>query len=59
MKYEVLQDCVLVIKKGSVVIVDERQYETARAILKPLNEKANAKGDEEVKPQKETRKVKK
>lgn len=36
---EVLQDTVLAIKKGSVVLVDERQFELARRILKPVADK--------------------
>lgn len=35
-KCEVMADCVLAIRKGSIVDVDERQYEVARNILKPV-----------------------
>lgn len=36
MKVEVLQDCVLRIKKGTIIEVDERQFEIARRVLKPV-----------------------
>lgn len=35
-KAEVLIDCLLSVKKGSIVIVDDRQFETARRVLKPI-----------------------
>lgn len=38
-KCEVLIDTALAIKKGSIVLVDERQYELARRVLKPCEEK--------------------
>lgn len=58
-KCEVLNDCAIAIKKGSIVIVDDRQYEVARKILKPFKEAKVEKVDEEVMPQKEKRKKKK
>lgn len=43
-KYEVLADRIsLVVKKGSVVIVDEKQYEVARPYLKEVREEPKAK----------------
>ena len=39
LKCEVLNDTVIAIKKGSIVIVDEKQFELAKKHLKPLNEK--------------------
>lgn len=35
-KVEVLNDCLLAVKKGSIVLVDERQFEMARRVLKPV-----------------------
>lgn len=35
-KCEVLNDTVIAIKKGSIVIVDDRQFELARKNLKPV-----------------------
>lgn len=61
-KCEVLVDrCSLVVGKGSVVYVDERQFELARNFIKPVNmPKAEVQEVEvaEVKP-KRTRKSKK
>lgn len=37
MKVELLQDAVLKVKKGSIVEVDDRQFELARRILKPVD----------------------
>lgn len=45
MKVEVLKDCVLLVKQGTILEVDDRQYEVARAVLKPVKE-------EEKKPKK-------
>ena len=43
-KCEVLAERVtLVVNKGSIVIVDDVQAETARALLKPVEEKAQEK----------------
>ena len=43
-KCEVLADrCSIVVGKGSIVLVDERQFELARMILKPIEEKAEEK----------------
>lgn len=38
-KCEVLKDCVIAICKGSVVYVNDKQYELARKVLKPYTEK--------------------
>lgn len=38
LKCEVLNDTVIAIKKGSIVNVDEKQYELARKHLKPIRE---------------------
>ena len=50
MKCEVLQNCVILAEKGSIVEVTEKQYERLRKKLKPvaLKEKMEAK-DVEVK----------
>lgn len=53
MKCEVLDNCVLAVGKGSIVEVSQRQYEIARKILKPIeNKKVEPKEEkvEEVKP---------
>lgn len=36
MKCEVLKDCVIQVKKGSIIEVSERQFELARRVLKPV-----------------------
>lgn len=38
MKCEVLRDCRLVIKKGSIVEVEPFQFEAAKEYLKPIKE---------------------
>ena len=38
LKCEVLNDTVIAIKKGSIVIVDEKQFELAKKHLKPVEE---------------------
>lgn len=38
-KCEVLKDTALSIKEGSIVFVSERQFELARNVLKPIEEK--------------------
>lgn len=43
MKCEVLSNCVIAIEKGSVVIVSEKQYELARKVLKPIENKKSEK----------------
>lgn len=67
MRCEVLDTCNIVVGKGSIVEVSERQYELARKFLKPLvtkekkdnsEEKAEKPLEVEV-PLKETRKKKK
>lgn len=42
-KCEVLADTAIAIKKGSIVLVDERQFEIARKILKPCEEEKKTK----------------
>lgn len=68
MRCEVLDTCNIVVGKGSIVEVSERQYELARKYLKPLatkEKKVDNNEEQEVKPvevevpQKETRKKKK
>ena len=38
LKCEVLNDTAIAIKKGSIVLVDEKQFELARKVLKPITE---------------------
>lgn len=38
MKCEVLKDCRLVIKKGSIVEIEPFQFEAAKEYLKPIKE---------------------
>lgn len=68
MRCEVLDTCNIVVGKGSIVEVSERQYELARKYLRPLatkEKKVDNNEEQEVKPvevevpQKETRKKKK
>lgn len=40
-KCEVLKDCVIAIRKGSIVYVSERQFELARKNLKPILDEKN------------------
>lgn len=42
-KCEVLKDCALAIKKGSIVLLDERQYEIARSLVKKVELKEEKK----------------
>ena len=42
--------------KGSIVFVDERQYELSRMHLKPIEDKVKAEPEEEEKPKKKTAK---
>lgn len=52
-KCEVLADTCISVKKGSIVYVDDRQFELAKRVLKPVGSpQADA-------PAKETRKSKK
>lgn len=44
-KCEVLKDSVIAICKGSIVYVNDRQYELARNILKPIVETTSATTD--------------
>lgn len=62
-KCEVLNDCVIAIQKGSIVYVNDKQFELARKNLKPISEekaKATPKVEMETAemPKKETRKKK-
>lgn len=56
-KCEVLDTCNIVVGKGSIVEVSERQYELARKFLKPLNAKKEIKSEEPVKVEETTAKV--
>ena len=47
MKYEVLEDCVLFVKKGSVILTDEYQYKLAQRLLKEIQEKPKKKKKED------------
>jgi hypothetical protein len=59
-KCEVLKDTVLAIKKGSVVLVDESQYNLAKKVLSPLTEPKKAAEIEIAEmPEKETATIKK
>lgn len=42
-KCEVLNDTVIAIKKGSIVLVDDKQFELARKVLKPVTEEKEEK----------------
>ena len=59
-KCEVLKDCVIAICKGSVVIVNDKQFELARKVLKPITEKVVDTQEEVVEeaPKKKTTKKK-
>lgn len=63
-KCEVIVDAAtLVVGKGSVVIVSDKQWELARAYLKPIDEKKAVKEEkadvvEEIKEEKKSKKVK-
>lgn len=39
MKFEVLENCTLAVKKGSIVIVDEQQVRYASKFLKAIEER--------------------
>ena len=54
-KCEVLNDTVIAIKKGSIVLVDDKQYELARKVLKPVTENKEEK-DESLPKEKKTKK---
>jgi hypothetical protein len=47
MKYEVMEDCVLFVKKGSVILTDERQVRLAQRLLKEIKPKPKKKKEEE------------
>jgi hypothetical protein len=59
-KCEVLVDRVaLVVGKGSIVNVDEKQFELARQFIKPIKEaKAEVKAEEDVVEEKKPKKKK-
>lgn len=61
-KCEALKDCVIAIRKGSIVYVSERQFELARRNLKPiLEEKSDVLTEVEAteeKPKKAKKKAK-
>jgi hypothetical protein len=44
-KCEVLNDTVIAIKKGSIVLVDDKQFELARKVLKPVTEEKEEKAE--------------
>lgn len=55
-KCEVIVDRVsLVVGKGSIVLVDEKQFELARQFIKPINDEAEEKPTEE-KPKRKSKK---
>lgn len=55
-KCEVIVDRVsLVVCKGSIVLVDEKQFELARQFIKPINDEAEEKPTEE-KPKRKSKK---
>ena len=55
-KCEVLDKTSLVIEKGSVVLVDERQFELARRVLKPVELKKAEEPKAEEKPKSKSQK---
>ena len=56
-KCEVLNDTVIAVKKGSIVIVEDRQFELAKKNLKPIELNGEAPTIEQaVLPRKRTRK---
>ena len=60
-KCEVLKDTFISVGKGSIVFVNEKQYELAREVLKPITEKVVETTNEEVveeAPKKKTTKKK-
>ena len=57
-KCEVLCNTVIAVQKGSIVIVDDRQYEHARRKLKPIEEVKKVEKKEPVIPEVETREEK-
>ena len=55
-KCEVVVDRVsLVVGRGSIVLVDEKQFELARQFIKPINDEAEEKPTEE-KPKRKSKK---
>ena len=57
-KCEVLTDTALAVLKGSIVLVNDKQYELARRVLKPVEEKVVKEEKVQELPKKETRKKK-
>jgi len=55
-KCEVLGKTSLVVEKGSVVLVDERQFELARRVLKPVEHKQADEPKAEEKPKSKSKK---
>lgn len=55
-KCEVLGKTSLVVEKGSVVLVDERQFELARRVLKPVELKKAEEPKAEEKPKSKSKK---
>lgn len=41
-KCEVLTDTVIAVKKGSIVFVNEKQFELAKRVLKPVEHESQA-----------------
>lgn len=39
MKYEVIKECCIAVKEGSIVEISNEQYEVAKHCLKPIEEK--------------------
>lgn len=52
MKCEVLEKTGLVVEKGSIVEVTEKQFELARRVLKPIVEDKKESKESEEKPKK-------
>lgn len=42
MKFKVIKDCVLSVKKGSIVEIDDNQYKYAKAYLEEVEEPKKA-----------------
>lgn len=57
MRCEVIKKASLVVDTGSIVVVDERQYELARQFLKPMaTNKVAVKDTEKVETKKKSKK---
>lgn len=55
-KCEVLNDTVIAIKKGSIVLVEDKQFELARKVLKPVTEEKEEKAVADLPKEKKTKK---